>query len=114
MGSYRIYFHGRSGSIQGRDDVDAEDDRSAVIMAELLWEACSDVCETFEVWQGIRRVDEPCTARSRPSLGARQVTARMQEALIRREEAIRDSRWAIARSQRLLERMDRLKRGSQA
>ncbi len=33
----------------------------------------------------------------------------MQESLIMREEAIRDSLWMVARSKRLLERMERLK-----
>jgi len=36
----------------GRHDFEAEDDRAAMILAEVLCDACSDMCGFFELWQG--------------------------------------------------------------
>jgi hypothetical protein len=103
MAVYRIYFRSRAGSIQGRDEFHAEHDRQALLIAELLCEACGDICDNFELWQGARLVEMP-----QPSVSAAQITASMQESLIQREETIRDSQWMIARSKRLLERLQYL------
>ena len=103
---YRTYFHSASGSIQGRDEFEAKDDREAMILAEHLFDACSDVCASFELWDGGRRVDTSFTKMPCPSVSA--VSARMQDSLMRREEALQRSGWALARSRRLLERMQGL------
>lgn len=105
MGSYRCFFRGRSGAIEGRDDFEANDDKEAAVLAELLGDACSDICDTFELWQGERLLDIPS---GQPMLVS-EITARMQASLVLREEAIRDSRWMIARSHRLLEKLARCK-----
>lgn len=104
MGSYRCFFRGRSGAIQGRDDFEANDDVQAMVLAELLGDACSDICDTFELWQGARRVSIPHGKTPSPS----EITASAQESLILREELIRDSHWMIARSKRLLEQLEKL------
>ncbi len=103
--SYRIYFRDRAGRIVGRDDFAAEDDLAAMAIAQLLRDACSDVCETFDLWRGTRHVDGSFGIVARPSESATEITARMQESLIEREEALQRSRWTIARSKRLLERL---------
>jgi hypothetical protein len=106
---YRTYLFAGSGSFEGRDEFEADDDRSAMMMAELLCDACSDVCKSFELSQGVRRVDASFRkAAPFPSVGAEQITAMMQTSLMRSEEAMRDSQWAVARSKRLVERIDRL------
>ncbi len=105
MGSYRCFFRGRSGAIEGRDDFEANDDNEAAALAELLGDACSDICDTFEVWQGAIRLAIPP---GQPILVS-EITALMQKSLVLREETIRDSRWMIARSHRLLERLARCK-----
>jgi hypothetical protein len=110
---YRVYLYGGSGSIQGRDEYEAEDDRAAMAIAEMLCDACSDVCETFQLWDGARRVDLSFSRLPCPSVTPEQVGAIAQMPLIRREEAIRDSQWAVARSKRLIERMERLLAGHQ-
>jgi hypothetical protein len=48
---YRIFLRGH-GAILGRQDVEAENDRAAMILAEVLCDACSDMSDFFELWQG--------------------------------------------------------------
>jgi hypothetical protein len=104
MNSYRIYFWSQA-AIVGRDDFEAKNDESALWMAELLCEACSDRCDSFDLWQGRRRVG---SSLSGPRAGVVEMTPQIQEELRRRQEAIRDSRWPIAESRRLLERIRQL------
>jgi hypothetical protein len=104
--TYRIYFRHQRGGVVGREDFDAEDDRVALGFAVALCEACSDVCDSFELWQGVRLVG---TTRGRdfPNADARLLSAKTQAAIVEREERLRDSKWAVARSRRLLERLQR-------
>jgi hypothetical protein len=104
---YRIYFRAVTG-IVGRHDFAAADDDEALALAEILSEACSDECTSFELWHHTRLVVPERTAPLRPALGADEINAAMQASLIEREEAIQQSDWAIARSKRLLERLDHL------
>lgn len=102
---YRVSFHGRSGAFQGQGEFDAADDASAALMAEILLDSCSDISASFQLWQGDAPVELPRDGAPRPAESAIQVSARTQEALIRTEEAIRNSQWMLARSGRLLERL---------
>jgi hypothetical protein len=110
MSEYRIDFYGQSGAIHGRSDLAADDDRNAMVIAELLCEACSDICATFELYRGAIRVDTSFSRMPQPTMSAAQIKAATQESLLRSEEAIRDSGWAVARSHRLLERIDTLRK----
>lgn len=105
---YRIYFYSGSGSFQGRDEFEADDDRAGMVIAEHLSDACSDLCASFELWDGARRVDTSFSKLARPSVSVEQIAFAAQASLVRREEAMRDSHWAVARSKRLIERMERL------
>lgn len=98
---YRVYFRGRKDDILGRQDLEAEDDRAALQLADLLCDACSDVAGGVEVWQGTRRVDLASPAPH----AAEALGAQTQERVIELEERLRDSRWAVARSRRLLEQL---------
>ena len=105
---FRIYLRGRSGAIQGREDFSVENDDAARIVARLLLDACSDVCDRVELWEGTRRIelrDDISFLPIRPG----EVTQRMQASLVECEEAIQRGRWAVASSQRLLERLDALR-----
>jgi hypothetical protein len=116
MPSYRIYFRTGNatiggcddffrtgkGTIGGRDDFEADDDRDALFIAQLLSNACADICETFELWEGARRVNTACAV---PHSTAQQVNAHIQEIVIEHEMAMRDSKWRIADSRRLLDRL---------
>src|SRR6185437_5674939 len=105
--SYRIYFRGRKDDILGRQDLEAEDHRAALQLAGVLCDACSDVVGGVEVWQGTRRVD---LAHPAP-LSPEALGAQTQERILDLEERLRDSRWAVSRSRRLLEQLrDRTER----
>jgi hypothetical protein len=88
------------GRVVGRDEFDADADKAALLIARNLRDACSDVCETFELWQGTRRVAWPPNS---AAISPEQINARTQEIVAEREIAIRDSAWQIARSKRLLD-----------
>jgi hypothetical protein len=105
MPSYRIYFRKGDG-IAGRDDFEAENDRDAMFIATLLCDACSDVCDTFELWDGARQVDDVTSV---PTLSIEDVRARAQETVLTREIIIRDSHWQIAKSRRLLEHVTQVR-----
>jgi hypothetical protein len=97
--SYRIFFRAQ-GAIVGRDDFEAESDRAASMIAEVLCDACSDRCDSFELWQGSRPVGARHASLVRIDAG--RLTAQMQEEVAQHEELLRDSRWIIAKSKRLL------------
>jgi hypothetical protein len=103
MKIYRLCFHGDAG-MHGRQDFEAEDDESAIRIAEILHDACSDRRSSWQLWQGVRPLRTP-NDRHRP-ISVDQVTARMQASVIDSEERILQSRWAIASSRRLLDRYE--------
>src|SRR6516225_4896561 len=99
MARYRVYFVNWNTSIAGRDDFDVEDDAQAAVIARLLRNACSDRCAGFELWQGGRQVDTSLTR----GVDFKELSTHLQDIVLERELAIRDSRWSIADSRRLLE-----------
>lgn len=109
MNWYCIYLYSVSGSMLGRHEFEAQNDRSAMAVAEHLWDACSDVSESFELWDGPRRVDSEFSRMPCPSVSAEQVMTASQGSLVEREETLRRSFWALARSERLLQRIRELK-----
>ena len=108
MNTYRVYFCD-STRIVGRHDFTAGDDQAAVTMADVLCDACSDRCDSFEVWSG-----DHCIVgrRSHSPRAADVIMGRCQEAMIECEETIQRSQWSIASSERLLERLSELRSGS--
>jgi hypothetical protein len=106
VATYRVYFRNRTGVIVGRDDFDAEDDAQAMIIARKLRDPCSDICSGFQLWQQMRRVDKAFSWAGNPSDGA--AARQVQSIVLEREAAIRDSRWRVAESSRLLEQTQRL------
>ena len=70
-------------------------------IARALQNACSDLCTSIEVWSGIRRVDAASIkAPSRRSVD--EIVAQVHTTVLEREMVLRDSKWAIADSARLL------------
>jgi hypothetical protein len=51
MHTYRFYFYD-DHTIRGRFDFQADDDDRAVEAAEILFEACSDRSQSWEIWDG--------------------------------------------------------------
>ena len=104
MLEYRMYFR-IAGQIHGRDDFEANSDVAAIRIARVLYEACSDVCESFELWQGTRRLRARQAHCWKANLA--DLIEAHQRVVIEREECISHSEWMIARSQRLIEALDR-------
>jgi hypothetical protein len=113
MASYRVFFRNARAGIQGRDDFTAANDHEAMILARLIFEACSDACSEFELWEGARLVDKPQSRPAPVQLAAAAINQETQRSLIEREEAIQSSGWAIGNSRRLLGTLDHLKTRSQ-
>ena len=105
---YRIYLFSASGSLLGRDEFEAEEDRSAMAAAEQLWDACADIAASFELWDGVRRVDTEFSKMPCPTVSAEQVMSTAQVSLVSHEEAMRRSFRTLACSERLLQRIREL------
>lgn len=58
MASYRVYFLNEGGRIEAGHDFGAASDPAALVVADMLCEACADVCDRFELWQGVRRIEK--------------------------------------------------------
>lgn len=101
MASYRIYFFDET-RIRGRHDFDADNDQSAIQIAHVLFDACSDDCRFIDLWQGTRRIAFPRLFVPTTFDG---LSAANQECVVDTEERIAHSEWHIARSRRLLERL---------
>ena len=106
---YRIYFLNDSGRIDSAAVVAVETDATAVTMAEHLYDATCELYAGYEVWQNDRRIavaKTPCGQKVPQSLA--DISEQMQDSLIDRELALRDSNAYLSQSRRLLERIDRL------
>ena len=106
MNVYTVYFL-VSGRIRARQDFAADNNVDAIRVARQLYDACSDRCESFELWQG----DWVISTRPPPYLGTSFAGLRVahQQLVIEMEEAILVSHTLIAQSRRLIERLDRIK-----
>ena len=58
MASYRVYFLNEGGRIEAGQDFEAASDAVALVVADMLCDACADVCDRFELWQGVRRIEK--------------------------------------------------------
>src|SRR5215472_5268569 len=104
MNTYRIYFRNQHAFIIGRDDFVAVDDEDAMVVGRKLADACSDLCTDFELCQSTRRLD---TSPGQTIPNANEIAARVQSIVLERELALRDSKWVIAESARLLKETER-------
>jgi hypothetical protein len=102
MQPYRIYFFGE-GAIRGRHDFEASDHPAAIRIARALLDACSDRCEWFDLWQDDRRIPVEASYRGVP---LEELPQAIQSSVVDIEERLRDSRWLVAQSRRLLDRID--------
>ena len=106
MSAYRIYFR-TNGRIHGREDFEATDDAAAIRIARVLHDACSDVCDGFELWQGTRQLCAPQPHQQKAGLA--DLIEAHQRIAIQKEEDISQSRWMITESRRLIEALGRAK-----
>jgi hypothetical protein len=103
MLTYRMYFR-TAGQINGRQDFEADNDVAAIRIARVLYDSCSDVCDSFELWQGKRQIRARQPHHQKANLA--DLTAAHQRVALETAERISESRWMIAQSQRLLQILD--------
>ena len=106
MPLYRIYFRNQHAFIIGRDDFPANDDTHAIVIARTLADACSDLCSRFELWQSERQLD--ALASSQIISNDDEIAATVGHIVLERALVLRDSRWVVADSARLLETTQQL------
>jgi hypothetical protein len=106
MTPYRMYFYVK-GEIHGRQDFEADDDVAAIRIARVPYDTCSDICESFQLWQGKRPIPALQPHHQKASLG--DLIEEHQRVVIDTEEILSQSRWTIANSRRFIETLDRLK-----
>jgi hypothetical protein len=107
MPTYRIKFLDGDDNVRGHHDFIAERDASAILIADWLFEACSEVYQDYELWCGPRYFI-PLTKMgiSGASLAFRSDREEMhsvQEIVIDMERMLLDSAQIIARSRRLMQ-----------
>jgi len=109
---YRLYFLNAAQRIAARDEFEAENDETAITIAGLLYDACSDLSSGFELWQSARRVVPDATkqAAAHPNQSSTAITLQLQSVVLEREEMLQQSQWLIARSKRLQVRVDELRK----
>jgi len=110
MAWYRMYFVDRLQEFRWPYDVHADDDAHALSLAHASQDACSDVQIGVELWQGARRIAG--TSNRRPAAiraNWEELPVKSQVCLLQIEEALLHSGTMMARSRRLLERMDSLR-----
>jgi hypothetical protein len=98
------YFMAEGRRVVGQCDFRAESDAAALDVAQPVFDACSDRARSFEVWHGARLM-----ALGAGSMTLKAIIDKRQTQVIELEERIRDSKWAVASSQRLLQRLKELK-----
>src|SRR5215831_19326588 len=96
---YRLYFLNAAQRITARDEFEAENDETAITIAGLLSDACSDLSSGFELWQSARRVvpDVKKQAAAHPNQSSTAITLQLQSVVLEREEMLQQSQWLIAR-----------------
>jgi hypothetical protein len=108
MADYRIFLRNRTG-IVGREEIATDTVEEARAVAEMLCDACSDLCDEFELWQGSRLLCINRVGPPRPSVTLATIEKKRQEAAVLVEERLQQSQWAVAKSKRLLECYNRMK-----
>jgi len=101
---YRLYFLSAGGRIEVGQDFAAASDEMALVVADALCESCADVCDKFELWQGIRRV-EKLPVRRDPAM-----VAAAEREILKTARALRESGGTLAKSERLAAALERLER----
>lgn len=104
---YRVYFLSRHGDIRNVDEFAADDDQSALTLADGMHEAVSDLYEGYEVWQDSRCVRRCPHSQVRPFVAQHGNSERIKAEMLRRLNALQSSS-TFARSSHLIERINEL------
>lgn len=112
MARYQIVFSEKGEKGQLRDEFTADSDTAAILVADWLFDACSDIFESYELWSGSRHfIPLSQMGITGISLAVRThagTSRNVQEIVADRERVMMDSHRAIARSRRLLQESRKL------
>lgn len=106
---YAVCFIDGDRRIIAMQMVRAESEEDALRMAAVLYDACSDRCESYEVWCGNVPVRTGTADLVPPAF--KSLCNYAQNIVIEREIALRESQSAIAASKRLLAKLEELGAG---
>lgn len=111
MAAYRLYFLDAKGGIHARQDFAAEGDTDATIIGALLWQACADCYQGYELWQATRRLARYSES-DRPAAppAIERIDRYLQERLLELQETLLGSHWRAAHSAALLVATETLRR----
>jgi hypothetical protein len=112
MTAYRLYFLDAKGGIHARQDFVADGDPEALTLGRLLWQACADCYQGYELWEGARRLArEETSERVAPAPpSAERIAPHLQERLLALQEILLGSHWRAAKSAALLIATQNLRR----
>ena len=119
MADYRLFFLGSDGAIEARHDFSAPDDRAALQIMAVIAQASDDSHHGVMLWQGTRRIGEagdtgPAASDTRPAgdgrMAAADLAAAVQDYVVECEETLLNSHWRLAKSLKLLEATNELRR----
>ena len=115
MSGYRLYFVDENGAIQAREEFEAPDDDLALAASDLVSRACSDTCHSYELWHGGRQVIAFGASRANCPMGLTdEQTVAVQRITLALGESLLQSHWSLARSEKLITEVERLKERSRA
>lgn len=102
MPGYRLFFLDHRGVIAARQEFEAADDDTALDIAAVAADACSDAHNGYMLW---RRDQQLAEVRSPAPRAAHELSLERQQCVLDLEEMIHRSHWHIAKSRKLLEAM---------
>src|SRR6185503_13635235 len=103
MAAYRLYFLDFKDAIQARQDFAAENDNDAKIIGRLLWRACADCYQGYELWQTTRHLAHESDRHTLVApLAVEHLAPQLQERLLELQEDLLGSHWRAAQSTALL------------
>lgn len=102
IAEYRVYLRSRD-EIVCRHELVALDDAEAIRVSELLAEATSDMCDFFEVWQGVRVV---LRRQAAACDGLAHALMPPSGLFLAAAESLQQSPWVVAQSKRLRSRLE--------
>jgi hypothetical protein len=108
MQSYRLYLRSADDAILAREDFWAENDRTALEIAAIIEQACSDLCTCCELWAEKRLVSEGMREVLPVTNRLQLLSVETQERICDLEDTLQRSGWRIAKSQKLLEKQRQL------
>lgn len=103
MVEYRVYLRDGMGFIRATQDFAADSLAEAIEISSFLFDACSDHCSSYEIWCGTLLFAQHLT--SPPRLGLELLSDARQNRVVELEETLHQSRWAIAKSARLCQKL---------